>query len=60
GKGETRKMELSLFDLDTDISESKNVADQNPEVVKKLQMLGDKIREELGDSLTGKKGSQLR
>ena len=60
GKGETRKMELSLFDLDADISESKNVADQNPEVVKKLQMLGDKIREELGDSLTGKKGSQLR
>ena len=60
GKGETRKMELSLFDLDSDISESKNVADQNPEVVKKLQMLGDKIREELGDSLTGKKGSQLR
>lgn len=60
GKGETRKIELSLFDLDADISESKNVADQNPEVVKKLQMLGDKIREELGDSLTGKKGSQLR
>lgn len=60
GKGETRKMELSLFDLDADISESKNVADQNPEVVKKLQMLADKIREELGDSLTGKKGSQLR
>jgi arylsulfatase A-like enzyme len=60
GKGETRRMELSLFDLDADISESKNVADQNPEVVKKLQMLGDKIREELGDSLTGKKGSQLR
>jgi arylsulfatase A len=60
GKGETRKMELSLFDLDADISESKNVADQNPVVVKKLQMLGDKIREELGDSLTGKKGSQLR
>ena len=43
-----------------DITESKNVADQNPDVVKKLQMLGDKIREELGDSLTGKKGSKLR
>lgn len=60
GKGETRKIELSLFDLDADITESKNVADQNPDVVKKLQMLGDKIREELGDSLTGKKGSKLR
>lgn len=60
GKGETRKIELSLFDLDADITESKNVADQNPDVVKKLQILGDKIREELGDSLTGKKGSKLR
>jgi len=60
GKGETRKIELSLFDLDADITESKNVADQNPDVVKMLQMLGDKIREELGDSLTGKKGSKLR
>jgi arylsulfatase A-like enzyme len=60
GKSETRKIELSLFDLDADITESKNVADQNPDVVKKLQMLGDKIREELGDSLTGNKGSKLR
>lgn len=60
GKGETRKIELSLFDLDADITESKNVADQNPDVVKKLQILGDKIREELGDSLTGKKGTKLR
>jgi len=60
GKGETRKIELSLFDLDADITESKNVADQNPDVVKRLQMLGDKIREELGDSLAGKKGSKLR
>ena len=60
GKSETLKIELSLFDLDADITESKNVADQNPDVVKKLQMLGDKIREELGDSLTGKKGSKLR
>ncbi len=60
GKGETRMMTQALYDLDADISESKNVADQNPDVVKKLQMLGDKIREELGDSLTGKKGSKLR
>ena len=60
GKSETRKIELSLFDLDADISESKNVADQNPDIVKKLQILGDKIREELGDSLTNKKGSNLR
>jgi len=60
GKSETRKIELSLFDLEDDTTESKNVADQNPEIVKKLQLLGDKIREELGDSLTNKKGSNLR
>jgi arylsulfatase A len=40
-----------LFDLYTDLSESKNVAAQNPDIVAKLQQHADTIRAELGDSL---------
>ena len=38
-----------LFDLSNDISEAKNVADQNPEVVKRLLALAEAAREDLGD-----------
>ena len=38
-----------LYDLELDIGESRNVAEQNPEVVKKLSDLSGKVREELGD-----------
>ncbi len=40
-----------LYDLYTDISESKNVAAQNPEEVAKMQRHAETIRAELGDSL---------
>lgn len=40
-----------LYDLYTDISESKNVAVDHPEVARKLQFYADSIRAELGDSL---------
>ena len=41
--------ELSLFNLETDIGETSNVADQNPEVVEQLTLLANKARSELGD-----------
>ena len=44
------RIELSLFDLSSDIGESRNVAEQHPDVVKRLQKLGDKMRKELGDN----------
>ncbi|MCK4432134.1 MAG: hypothetical protein KAW19_12640 [Candidatus Aminicenantes bacterium] len=51
-KGETG---LELYDLENDISEKCNVASKYPEVVKRLQALGEKAREELGDGeLVGK------
>jgi len=51
-KGETG---LELYDLENDISEKCNVASKYPEVVEELQALGEKAREELGDSeLVGK------
>jgi len=51
---------LELFDLENDISETTNVADKHPEVVKRLQILGEKAREDLGDSLTKRKGKGVR
>ncbi|HKB39782.1 MAG TPA: sulfatase [Gemmataceae bacterium] len=60
GKGEQRKIELALFDLEKDIGETTNVADKHPDVVKRLQELAEKAREELGDSATKRKGKGVR
>ena len=50
-----------LYDLYTDISESKNVAADHPEEVARLQKHAQTIREELGDSLMKQpKGSGTR
>lgn len=54
-KGETG---LALYDLENDIGEQHDVAEQNPEVVKRLQALGDIAREELGDK--GLEGKEVR
>jgi arylsulfatase A len=51
---------VELYDLYTDISESKNVAVQNPEIVKKLESYAEQMRMELGDSLTKRTGSGVR
>ncbi|MCK4760391.1 MAG: sulfatase-like hydrolase/transferase, partial [Candidatus Aminicenantes bacterium] len=45
-RGETG---LELYDLENDIGERHNVADKYPEIVKRLQALGEIAREELGD-----------
>ena len=54
------KIDLSLFDLNSDISETTNVADKHPEVVKRLQALAEQAREDLGDSNTGREGKNVR
>jgi arylsulfatase len=55
-----RKIELSLFDLEQDVGETTNVAEQHPQVVRQLLELVEQAREELGDSLTGRKGRGVR
>ncbi len=40
---------LSLFDLQTDIGETTNVADAHPDVVERLSKLAEAMRHELGD-----------
>lgn len=56
----TREIGLSLFDLAKDPGEATNVADQHPDVVRRLLRLIEIGREELGDALTNSKGSQTR
>lgn len=54
----TGKIGLSLFNLKDDVGESTNVADQHPEVVKRLTALADVMRADLGDGK--QKGSGIR
>lgn len=49
-----------LYDLEADVGESKNVAEANPDTVRKLMTIAETAREELGDSLTGRKGKESR
>jgi arylsulfatase A-like enzyme len=49
---------VKLFDLETDIHEDRDVKDQHPEVVKRLQAYAAKARAELGD--VGREGSGQR
>ena len=56
----TLAVSLELYDLKNDISETKNVIDQHPEVVAQLKALAEKAREDLGDRLTQAKGKGVR
>jgi arylsulfatase len=49
-----------LFDLTSDIGQQKDVAAQNPEVLKKLLSAADQMRAELGDDLTSQTGNARR
>jgi arylsulfatase A-like enzyme len=60
GIATTKQLELSLYDLEQDIGEQRNVAAQNPEVVKRLQALAETMRSDLGDSLTAREASRAR
>jgi arylsulfatase A-like enzyme len=51
---------LGLYDLKADISEKNNLADRYPKVVERLQALLERCRDDLGDSLTGRKGKNCR
>lgn len=44
------KTGLELYNLENDVSERRNVAEQHPEVVRRLQALAERMRADLGDS----------
>lgn len=54
------QMGLELYDLNNDISETKNVAGQHPEIVEQLKAYAEKARREMGDQLTGQEGAEVR
>jgi arylsulfatase A len=60
GKYEKRKLELSLFDLEADVGETKNLAAANPDVVARLTALADRVRADLGDVATKSPGTGVR
>jgi arylsulfatase A len=57
-KYDSKQIGLALFDLDADIGESTDVKGDHPDVVARLQKLGDKMRAELGDSKKKGKGNR--
>jgi len=53
-------LDLMLIDLEADPGETTNVAAAHPEIVERLTRMGDAFRADLGDSLTGAKGTGRR
>lgn len=54
------EMPLSLFDLESDPGESKNIAREHSDVVQRLTHLAESMRADLGDKLTGSKATGAR
>ena len=50
----------ALYDLKNDIGETADVSAEHPEVVARLESQAEQARKALGDTLTGRKGSQVR
>jgi arylsulfatase A-like enzyme len=51
---------IELYDLSKDISETKNVVAQYPEVVTQIEILANNMRAELGDKLNNQNGKENR
>ncbi|MBT3675293.1 MAG: sulfatase-like hydrolase/transferase [Candidatus Marinimicrobia bacterium] len=60
GKYAKGKAGIELYNLENDISESNNVANQHPDIVSRLKAFGQNTRQELGDRLTQTKGNGVR
>ena len=52
--------EIELYDVENDVSETRNVADENPEIVAEIKLLANDMRFRLGDSLLELEGSESR
>jgi arylsulfatase A len=49
-----------LYDLVSDLCETTDVASRQPEIVKRLLVVADRVRDDLGDSLTKREGRGIR
>ncbi|MGB5435862.1 MAG: sulfatase [Maribacter sp.] len=52
--------EIELYDVENDISETKNVAKENPNIVQEIKVIANEMRSRLGDSLMELEGSETR
>lgn len=59
-KYESANVGLELYDMKSDRSETKNVAQDHPEVVARLQAAAEVWRTDLGDKLTDRNGKGVR
>ena len=59
GERSFEEMELSLYNLDLDVGERRNLVHQYPEVVKELESLAEQARADLGDG-TDRLGANRR
>jgi len=60
GTSKELKIGESLYDMEADPGESRNVAAEHPDVVARMMRVVEQAREELGDSVTGQTGRDLR
>jgi len=56
----TDSVRLALYDLRTDPGETMDVKDKYPEMVQQLFAIAERYRNELGDDLTKKTGTEIR
>lgn len=52
--------EIELYDVQNDVSETTNVASENPKIVAEIKLLANDMRSRLGDSLLDLEGSETR
>jgi arylsulfatase A len=53
-------IDLSLYDLESDPGETRNVIADHPDVVTRLQALAEKARDDLGDAAMNRPGKNVR
>jgi len=54
------RIPAALYNLEQDIAEQNDVSAQHPAIVRWLAALADKIREDIGDSVKGVTGKNVR
>jgi arylsulfatase A-like enzyme len=60
GRYVTARIEQSLFDLQSDVGETKNVAADHPDIVARIEALADQMRDDLGDTAAKRVGKGVR
>ncbi|MEW6302805.1 MAG: sulfatase [Verrucomicrobiota bacterium] len=58
--GSKKVEQVELYDLESDVRETNDVASQYPEVVERIMRLVEECRADLGDALTKRTGSGVR